>query len=69
MLRLAEVVVVFLVLWYSWFYLLLPKFILFKTPPILPEYLQELLQQEEAQDAIQKVPFHYMEVAHMLLEL
>lgn len=32
------------------------------------EYLQELLQQEEAQDAIQKVPFHYMEVAHMLLE-
>ncbi|KAJ2955530.1 hypothetical protein NQZ79_g8481 [Umbelopsis isabellina] len=32
------------------------------------EHLQELLQQEEAQDAIQKVPFHYMEVAHMLLE-
>ncbi|KAG2185855.1 hypothetical protein INT43_002293 [Umbelopsis isabellina] len=63
---LKKVVVVFLV--YFSRPLLLPKFILFKTPPILPEYLQELLQQEEAQDAIQKVPFHYMEVAHMLLE-
>ncbi|CAM0134867.1 DNA replication protein psf2 [Umbelopsis sp. WA50703] len=32
------------------------------------EHLQDVLQQEEAHDAIQKVPFHYMEVAHMLLE-